>query len=55
MASDKSRKQFPNYLNDKNKKNHDNYELDGIEDIFVFQHLLMTKYINKLCRDITSF
>ena len=50
MANDKSREQFLNFINAWNKRKHDNYELDDIEDTIFFPHyVLMTKQKKKLC------
>ena len=56
MASDKSWKQFLNFINARNKRKHGNYELDDIEDtIFVFlQYLVMTKLKTTCVCDSTS-
>ena len=36
MANDKSGKQFPSFINARNKRKHDKYELDDIEDTTFF-------------------
>ena len=36
MANDKSEKRFLNFTNTRNKRKHDNYELDDIEDAILF-------------------
>ena len=36
MANDKSGKQFLNFINARNKRKHDIYELDDIEDTIFF-------------------
>ena len=44
MTNNKSGEQFLKFINARNKRKHDNYKLDDIEDTIFFPHyLLMTK------------